>query len=348
VTRIKGKSPTAAKASRFAGLLCWLLLCAVPARAQDSGLSLDTGGLLFGDLYYLPSHHLENGDGAVGLVLRRGYLTFDADFSPSVFGRLRFELNQSGEFETYDFEADFKDLYLGWKLGEHRLLAGLAPTPTFDLIEKRWGLRYLMRTPLDLQGLPSRETGLSLRGPLNASGSLAYRVMLGSRYEFGAESSENPRYMAALNWRPAPGWDIDLYLDHEKRETTNDLSTIQLFISRQRENLRWGALYSNVDIERENPEQLVSFYIVGDLDDRRSLVGRIDRIFEPSPRGDNISYIPFDPTAPATMYLGAYEYRLRENLTITPNVIVIDYDRDDRGVQPETDVFLRLTAYFRF
>jgi len=311
-------------------------------------LSLDTGGLLFGDLYYLPSHHLESGDGAVGLVLRRGYLTFDADFSPTVFGRLRFELNQSGEFETYDFEADFKDLYLGWKLGAHRLLAGLAPTPTFDLVENRWGLRYLMRTPLDLQGIPSRETGVSLKGPVDTGGSLSYRVMLGTRFEFGAESSDNPRYMAALNWKPAPGWDVDLYMDHENRDTANDLSTVQLFISRQRENLRWGALYSNVDIERKKTEQFVSFYIVGDLDDKRSLVARVDRIFEPSARGNNIAYIPFDPTAPATLYLGAYEYRLRENLTITPNFIVIVYDRNDLGMQPKTDVFLRLTAYFTF
>ena len=72
-------------------------------------------------------------------VLRRAYLTFDADFGESWFGRLRFEANQSGEFENYDFEADFKDLYLGRNFGEHRLLVGLSPTPTFDLIEKSVG-----------------------------------------------------------------------------------------------------------------------------------------------------------------------------------------------------------------
>ena len=54
---------------------------------------LKIGGLLFGDLYHVVSHHLEEGDGATGLVLRRGYLTFDFNFSTSWFGRLRLEQN---------------------------------------------------------------------------------------------------------------------------------------------------------------------------------------------------------------------------------------------------------------
>ena len=129
--------------------------------------SLSVGGLLFGDFYAVPSNHLPEGDGAAGLVLRRGYLTFDADFTENWFGRMRFELNQSGEFETYRFDATIKDLHLGWNIGRQKLLLGLSPTPTFDLIESIWGSRYLARTPMDLQGVPSRDTGFSLKGPIN-------------------------------------------------------------------------------------------------------------------------------------------------------------------------------------
>ena len=39
------------------------------------------------------------------------------------------------------------------------------------------------------------------------------------------------------------------------------------------------------------------------------LVGRIDRLIEPSPRGNDIDYIPFDPSAPATLYLAAFEHQ---------------------------------------
>jgi len=326
----------------------WTALHVQATCCDERSADINVGGLLFGDLYHLPGHHLESGDGATGLVVRRGYLTFDKIFSEKLFGRLRFELNQSGEFETYTFDLDFKDLYLGWRLGEHTLLAGLSPTPTFDLVESRWGLRYLMRTPMDLQGMPSRETGFSLSGPLNANGSLAYRVMLGTRYEFGAESSEFPRYMAALHWKPAEGWDVDFYLDHERGKSNEDSQTLQLFIAQQREKFRWGILLSHVELDTQQSNHLYSAYSVYDISDRSSLVGRIDRISEPSPRGDNISYIPFDPTAPATLFLAGYEYRIGPDLTLTPNFIVIDYDRNDEGEIPETDIYLRLTAFWRF
>jgi hypothetical protein len=164
--------------------LCWLPCVA----AQENEKSMiRVGGLLFGDLYHVVSHHTEEGDGATGAALRRGYLTFDADFSERLFGRLRFELNQSGTFESDTFDVDFKDLYAGVNMGRHRILVGLSPTLTFDLIESFWGLRYLARTPMDLQGVASRDTGASAKGPLNASGTLGYRAMVGAGLNFGSE-----------------------------------------------------------------------------------------------------------------------------------------------------------------
>jgi hypothetical protein len=154
--------------------------------------AFEAGGLLFGDLYHVASHHSAEGDGATGLVLRRGYLTFDATFSDAWFGRLRFEVNQAGEFETYSFEAQTKDLHIGRKLGRHKVLLGLSPTLTFDLVESIWGLRYLARTPMDLQGVPSRDTGLSLQGPLNASGSLGYRAMYAAAVDLGSDRATGP------------------------------------------------------------------------------------------------------------------------------------------------------------
>ncbi len=54
---------------------------------------------------------------------------------------------------------------LDWTLGRQHLLVGLSPTPTIDLIESIWGLRYLARTPMDLQGVASRGTGISREWP---------------------------------------------------------------------------------------------------------------------------------------------------------------------------------------
>jgi len=314
--------------------------------AQDSRFRV--GGLLFGDLYHVPSHHSEEGDGATGAVLRRGYLTFNADFSDNWFGRLRFEINQSGEFETYDFDSKTKDLYLGRRLGRHRLLLGLTSTPTFDVIESIWGMRYLARTPLDLQGVASRDIGLALAGPLNGAGTLVYRAMYAAPVDFGADGNDRERWMGALGWQPAPGWTVDLYADYEAVDGPHDRSTLQAFLAYQAERWRWGVQYSDQDRQEDPPLELVSAFFVGRISKRASLVGRADRLLEPSPKGDDISYLPMDPSARATMMFAGVEFRLSPHLALTPNAVVTLYDRNEQGLRPDTDVYLRLTLFVDF
>ncbi|MEL7448987.1 MAG: hypothetical protein AAFN78_07240 [Pseudomonadota bacterium] len=304
------------------------------------------GGLLFGDLYHIPNHHLPEGDGATGAVLRRGYLTFNARSENRWFGRIRFEANQSGEFETYDYEVDFKDAYVGYKGERHELMIGLQPAFTFDVIESVWSLRYLMRTPADLQGSPSRDTGISLKGKINDAWS--YRAMVGAGAEFGAESGDGQNTMAALNWKLNDQWQLDFYMDYEKRPGNADNTTAQVFAGYQGNGLRFGAQYLYRDRESEPRAELASTFLVKSVGERSRLIGRIDRILEPSPKGNNISFIPFDPSARATMFLAGYEYTVNDHFRMTPNTIVISYDRNDLGVRPDTDFFLRLTLFMDF
>jgi len=318
------------------------------AADEDRGSTFELGGLAFSDLYYIPSHHTEEGEGARGFVLRRGYLTLDADFSEKLFGRARLEVNQAGEFETYTFEVDFKDLHVGWNLGRQKLLVGLSPTPTFDLIESIWGLRYLVRTPMDLQGVASRDTGVSAKGPLNPTGTLSYRVMAGAGLEFGNETGDGRKWMGALAWNPAPGWTFDFYIDTEELSGPFDRTTLQLFVGYQTEGWRWGAQYSHQDRQDDPPLELASAFVIGRLGKLTSLIGRVDRLIQPSPRADNIAYIPFAPGAPATFFIGGVEFKLGPHLRLTPNTIVITYDKNSEGIRPKTDWHLRLTFFLNF
>ncbi|MFC1690415.1 hypothetical protein ACFL07_12320 [Pseudomonadota bacterium] len=309
---------------------------------------LSAGGLLFGDLYAVPSNHSEAGDGAVGAVLRRGYLTFDGRFTKNAFGRMRFELNQSGEFETYDFQVSFKDLYLGWNIGRQRLLLGLSPTPTFDLIESIWGARYLARTPMDLQGVPSRDTGLSLKGPLNESGTLAYRFMMATKVNIGSESDDKQKWMGAISWKPADNWILDFYLDYEGISGPRDRTTIQGFAGYQTETFAWGIQYSNQDRQDDRPLELASTFIRNRVAEKVTLIGRVDRLFEPSPRANNISYLPYDPTARATTLFTGVEFHASPHFFVTPNIVYTHYDKNDEGYRPKSDLHLRLTLFIDF
>lgn len=331
------------------GLIFCCLLWITELGAEEAPASaFSFGGLLFGDLYSVPSHHLEEGDGASGAVLRRGYLTANWNFNRSLSARARLEINQSGEFETYTFDTRFKDLFLEWKSGRQRFLLGLAPTPTFDLIESAWGFRYLARTPMDLQGVPSRDTGISASGPINLSASLSYRAMMGAGLEFGADSDENPKIMTAITWRPADKWTLDLYTDYEKIPGPVDRSTLQVFLAYQAAAFRWGMQYSNQDRGEDPPLKLASAFFAKALGEKTTLVGRVDRLFEPSPKGNGISYLPFDPSARATLFIAGVEFKTGRHVSITPNTVVTRYDHNDQGIRPKTDFYLRLTLFINF
>lgn len=335
----------------FINCLAMAFLCTAPAVSGNEsidGPQLDLKGLVFGDAYYVPSFHSREGEGAAGVVMRRLYVTLDTRFDERWFARARLEANQDGEFESYGFDADWKDLYLGVHLGRHKIITGLTAPPTFDLIEATWGARYLLRTPMDLQGVASRDTGIFAAGPLNGTGSLGYRVMWAAPMEFGKESNPNDRVMGAISWSPNERWILDVYADHEPRDDTGDRTTVQVFAGYHTPHVRWGLQYSNQDRAKDPPIELISGFVAIETSDNGSLIGRIDRLIEPSPKGDGISYIPFDPDAPATLYLGAWEHRLTSHFRLTPNVLVIAYDRDAEGNRPRTDVHVRLTAFFRF
>jgi hypothetical protein len=303
------------------------------------------GGLLFGDLYTIPSHHTPEGDGANGAVLRRGYLTANFDLGEHWYGRARIEINQDGEFESYGFEADFKDLYLARKFGDQELVLGLSPTLTFDLIESVWVARYLMRTPMDLQGVASRDVGVSLKGPLSSGARWSYRAMVSTGIELGAEAGDGRKVMGAVTWKPSDTYYLDFYVDHERLAGPADRTTLQVFAGHKTDSRRWGIQYSHQDREDDPRLELASAFFVQSLSEQISLIGRVDRIMEPSPKGDNIAYIPFDPTARATMILAGLEYRFSPVFRVTPNVIRTTYGVNSNGVRPKDDLHLRLTFF---
>ena len=323
-----------------------IVACCNPSIADDSaGGSLEIGGLLFGDIYTIPSHHTAAGDGASGFVLRRGYLTANFALGDTWYGRARVEINQDGEFESYGFEAEAKDLYLARKFGNHEFVMGLSPTLTFDLIESVWGARYLMRTPMDLQGVASRDVGVSLKGPLSPGNPWKYRAMIGTGSEFGAEGGDGRKFMGAVTWKPSEELYVDLGIDFERLAGPTDRTTWQLFAGYKSNTRRWGAQYSYQDRESDPRLELASAFFVQSLPKKFTLVGRVDRILQPSPKGNNIAYIPFDPTAKATMLLAGLEYRFSPVFRLTPNVIWTTYGINPDGIRPDDDLHLRLTFF---
>lgn len=311
---------------------------------------LEVGGLLFIDGYWVESHHDPTAEGIVSAWIRRGYLTFDSEFTRRLSGRMRFELNQDGDFDVFEFEVDFKDLYLQAAIGEHKVLFGLSPTPTYNVIEKFWSYRHVERTPMDLQGIASRDTGIAASGPIARNGAISYRVMYGTQIEFGSDSNNSGEWMGAVSWEPNPKWVFELYGDFEDPFSDGDgRRTLQGFMGYRAESARLGLQYSHQDRDDSHGIELASIFGVADVSEDWSLLGRVDRLFEPSIRGDDIAYLPFDPDARATLLILGVEARPYEFFSLIPNIEYIRYDDPDGPeARPEDDLLVRLTFYLKF
>ena len=48
------------------------------------------------------------------------------------------------------------------------------------------------------------------------------------------------------------------------------------------------------------------------------------------------------------LLLGGVGFQTNAHFALTPNVVIIYYNHNDKGVRPETDLHLRLTLFVNF
>lgn len=319
------------------------------------GDNFHVSALLFGDVFKIANHHLGEFDGESGWWTRRIYVT--TDFLNLGWGgtsiRLRLEANQLDDFST-DYESELKDAYIQLRPGEHRIWIGRAPTLTFSSVEAHWGYRWFERTPMDLQGTPSRFDGLRAAGPLTSGGPFYYRVLAGQGTGLGFSTNNVKKGQLAFSYlRTDQKFFADLYVDYlEEDEDENQDTARSVQISggwNGRTNYA-GLLYFHREWDNNVAERLrvASAYWVHNFARWHvSLVGRVDRLLDPSVRGDAIDYMPFDPSARATPVFAGVDIDLHKHVRIMPNIKYVTYDTNDQGVRPDDDVYLNLTIFLK-
>lgn len=319
-----------------------------PVDMNDNNFKVSA--LLFGDAFSIQGHHLENFDGEAGWWTRRVYVT--TDFANFGLGdtviRLRLEVNQLDDFTT-DYSSTLKDAYVQFRPGNHRIWIGRSPTLTFGSVESHWGYRWFERTPMDLQGAPSRFDGVRARGPLTPDGPFYYRAVIGQGRGLGFATDEVSKGQIAFSYMPEDRqFFADVYVDYldESEDENEDRAwSYQLFGGWNGEKSYAGLMYFHREWDNNPAERLrvASGYYVHTLGRHWDVVGRIDYLLDPSVRGNDISYMPFDPTARATALFGGFDIKLHRNVDLMPNIKYVNYDENDDGLRPDDDVYLNLT-----
>lgn len=315
--------------------------------------NLKLSGYVFGDAYAVLGNHDPAVDGQTGFWLRRGYLTLDSTISDTWSSRLRFEFNSPGDFTTNSTLDPFvKDAYLAWKSGGKELYLGMSPSPTFDLIESFWGYRAIEKTPLDLYRMgSSRDFGVAYKA--RALGEkLTYHVMFGNGASTGSETNEGKKAMLSLSLRPTDALVFEIYGDFEDRPDSTDRATYQAFAGWKGGRSRYGLQYAWQDRDATTgPGESVSvasLFGIWDVSGQSSLIARFDRSFDGYPDAEKIPYLPIANGTKFDLAILGWDYRLRKQISLMPNVEYVLY-RDTHGVPaPDDDLYGKLTLYYQF
>jgi len=351
--------------ARSAGAVT-LVLAAAAASAQTPPPPSSTAseppykfsGLMFGDFYYFSQSHDPAWEGEQAFWFRRVYFTFDYTFTPRLTTRFRLEANSDGKLEGGALTPYVKDAYLRWTYyGRQQLTLGIEPSLSFDVVESVWGLRHVEKTPLDLYRWDSsRDTGLTLGGPLNGAGTLTYGIQFGTEPSDYVEIDRDRAFRAAARYQRPQGLTVEGMFSRLGRDRVASRTTAQVFAAHRAKTARAGFLYSRQ--ERQAVEgstapdlslDIYSAFGVVDVRPRKlSAFARVDRYDDPCPDCSGIDYLPIATSAPFTLTLAGVEYSIHPSVRFSPNVEWVHYDApaDIAAQRPKDDVVWRATFYW--
>ena len=311
-------------------------------------------GYMFGDYYYFFKNHKTELNDQRGIWFRRIYFTYDYKINSSFSTRLRLEMGNEFNFEEAKTMIPFiKDAWLKYKFSNQSFVVGISPTPTFQLIEDIWGYRSVEKTPLELQRMASsRDFGLALKGKLDEKGMFKYHLMFSNGSSNKQEIDKGKSGLLSLAFYPVKEFVIEVYGDYADKAGSADWYTLQAFLAYVTKTVRAGIMYADQtrqsDDVKDQKMRVASLFITGEVSEQFSLLGRVDRNFDMNPQGDKIPFIPFDPTAKSTFFVGGVDWHPVKQVKFIPNIELVKYDENEEGITPTSDIIGRITFYWGF
>jgi hypothetical protein len=312
----------------------------------------DLSGYMVPEYYMVGSHHTGGEDdggieGQNGFWIRRIYLGYNTDLGNGWSGRLRLEMN-SPAFSSGTLDPYVKDAFLKKKLGGGAsLIIGIMEPPSFDKIEKFWGLRFIEKTPPDFfKFASSRDFGVALDG--KTKGGLVYTLMYSNYSSNKSEANKGKCFSARLGWESKTAY-IEANGHFANNDGGKDKTYFALFGGFKG---GWGRLGLSYFLHGQKPEGgentnsgIISGFAVIKVSKKTELFARYDHFTDVS--FSNIGdYVPVPAKDFESRFLMAgFNFKVHDMITISPNIKYVFYGGDNA---PDGDFYLNLTALFEF
>lgn len=304
-----------------------------------------------------------------GIQFRRIYLTYDYKISETFSSRVRLEMDSDALTSNGKISPFVKDAYLKWNdiFPGSDLIAGIQPTPAFQISESYWGYRSLNKTILDLRGfVSSRDIAVSLKGRFSSSDILQYWIMFGNSSGNRPETNKYKRIYAHLNYHPIENMNITVYGDIKFQPRINDPNnqdnkignnsiTTSLFIGyREKGKFSTGVKGFFNTVQNEIFEMPVSGVIP--VENANAFGISIFGSYEFSELiGIVARYDYFDPLTGSgnegnsrNFFVGGFSYNPHPDVSIIPNLMVETYEDLPNGQSIDPSLTGRITLAYNF
>ena len=258
-------------------LCCWM---AAPAQQTSVGEAKGKAIIqVFGNFHSGFGH--DNNDR--GFELDRSYLGYQYDLGKGLQIKGVMDIGQSDDVNDYHRIAYIKNALISWKTGNLTLTGGLIPTTQFNMQEKFWGYRYIMKTFQDLYKFGnSADLGISATYKFTDWLSADAIVVNGEGYK-KIQKEDGLMYGLGATLTPIEGLSLRLYygLNESIEENKKDKQNLATFIGYKGKGFSLGAEY-NIYMNDKNQEGAdlygLSIYGSASLNKKTELYARYDNL----------------------------------------------------------------------
>jgi hypothetical protein len=315
-----------------------------------TGLSFadDISGYIIPEYYAAVSNHTgeEGIEGQHGFWIRRIYFGYNTDFGSGWSGRIRLEMN-SPAYESITLDPYIKDAWLKKKLGGGAsLIVGIMEPPSFNKIEKFWGLRFIEKTAPDFFKLASsRDFGIALDG--KSKSGLVYTLMYGNYSSNKGEANKDKGVYGRLGYEFKTGY-VEANA-HYAGDGSKDKTYLALFGGLKGSWGRFGVGYHYYNEKPEEGESsnngIISGFAVIKVAKKMELFARYDHLTDLNIKGIG-GYVPIPADQFESRFLMAgLIFKVHDSISISPNIKYVFYSGDN---SPDSDFYLNLTALIKF
>ncbi len=183
-----------------------------------------------------------------GFELDRSYLGYQYSLGKGLTVKGVMDIGQSNDVDDYHHIAYIKNALVSWKTGKLTLSGGLIPTIQFNMQEKFWGYRYIMKSFQDQYKFgSSADLGISASYQFADWLSAEAIIANGEGYK-KIQVNDGMLYGIGATLQPLKGLSIRIYggLNEGVEEGLENTSNFATFIGYKADNFSVGVEYNSI------------------------------------------------------------------------------------------------------